>query len=386
MSVYRIYSNKDATIRNEPYSDKNEGYDEVLEVGKYVDINFNGTFIYRSLIEFQLGDIVTKLNQASITTASNYKFYLNLTSIEEVEVPRTHQLWVYPVSSSWNEGIGSFSDQPRSTKGVSWDKRDTSVAWKTSSYDNLSSGGVTFYGTGSYRTNDEGGGNWYYASGSTSNTYNVSQSFDWYQYDARFDVTEIVNDWLSFTGGTWSTAGNLPNNGFIIKFADSVEADALNYGIHKFFSSQTHTIFPPTLEVAYDDSTYTTGTPIDEDSDVRIYDKSPAVYKELSKKKIYVYVRNKYPARTFSTASRYLNRTNVLPSKSYWAVKEKESNIFIIDYNNDYTKLSCDGTKNYFTMDFNSLQPGRFYQFEYKVDLGSGFVEYYEGSTFKIIS
>ena len=65
------------------------------------------------------------------------------------------------------------------------------------------------------------------------------------------EVTEYVKDWMS---------GSRANNGFIIKRPDSQESGSVRYGSSKFFSNETHTIYVPTLEVRWDDSSYDTGT------------------------------------------------------------------------------------------------------------------------------
>ena len=63
-------------------------------------------------------------------------------------------------------------------------------------------------------------------------------------------------------------------------------------------------------------------------------------------------VAAKYPVRTYTTASRFTG-TNYLPTQSYYAVKDLDTNEFVIDYDTTYTQISSDVNGNY-----DSLPPG----------------------------
>ncbi len=88
------------------------------------------------------------------------------------------------------------------------------------------------------------GGTWYTGS-------EASQSFNNEPDDIRMDVTGIVNLWLS---------GSLSNNGFVIHHSLNAENDSLDYGVLKFFSKETNTIYQPKLEIVWDDSVFNTGS------------------------------------------------------------------------------------------------------------------------------
>ena len=60
-------------------------------------------------------------------------------------------------------------------------------------------------------------------------------------------VTDTIRLWLT------SSAQNLENNGFVLKLDDSIEFGT-DYVDTNFFSMDTHTIYPPTLEFKWDDS------------------------------------------------------------------------------------------------------------------------------------
>ena len=68
-----------------------------------------------------------------------------------------------------------------------------------------------------------------------------------------------MNKWLE---------GTIPNDGFIVKRSGSVgnlnpnsdEGSTKRFGNLSFFSSDTHTKYPPTLETVWDDSQWSTGS------------------------------------------------------------------------------------------------------------------------------
>lgn len=218
-----------------------------------------------------------------------------------------------------------------------------------------------------------GGGTWYTSS---YNGTEYQQVFTKYNKNLDVEVTEYVNDWL---------VGNRQNNGFIIKRPVVQESGSVRYGSSKFFSNDTHTIYVPTLEVRWDDSSFTTGS-LDEltADDITLYVKNlNSEYKELSRAKLRVVGRETYPQRTFADSNPYTT-IKYLPETTYYQVRDVETNQVLIPYNTNYTKVSCDSTGNYFDFWFNTLQPERYYQFEFRVDR-SGKKEYFDGFVFKVI-
>ena len=218
-----------------------------------------------------------------------------------------------------------------------------------------------------------GGGTWYTSS---MNSTKVSQRFNKYTTNLNANVTEYVNDWLN---------GSRPNNGFLIKRPVLQESGSVRYGSAKFFSNETHTIYVPTLEVRWDDSTFNTGSLSALTSDdIVIYPKNlSSEYKESSKSRVRVVGRERYPQRSFSDSNPYTT-IKYLPQNTYYQVRDVETNLVLIPYDTTYTKLSCDSNGNYFDFWFNTLQPERFYQFEFRVDRG-GKQEYFGGNVFKVV-
>ena len=363
--IYRIYGQKDTTIYEQnTRKTQNTGADEILEVTKFYDELTNETFIGNSriLTQFDITSLSESISNGDIS--SNCKFYLNLTSTEQSEVQSEYQLDVYQVSQSWAEGIGQYYYSPIVTDGVSWEYRNDSL-WPTGSFE--------LGTTGSYTIN-EGGGAWYTAS---VNNTSYSQTFSKYVDDLNVEVTEYVKDWMS---------GSRDNNGFIIKRPDSQESGSTRYGSSKFFSNETHTIYVPTLEVRWDDSSFDTGTlsPLTDDN-ILLYCKNLlSEYKEPSKARIRLVGRERYPQRSFVDTYPYTT-TKYLPQTTYYQVRDVETNLVLIPFDTSYTKVSCDSNGNYFDFWFNTLQPERFYQFEFRVDRTNGRKEYFGGFVFKVI-
>ena len=116
----------------------------------------------------------------------------------------------------------------------------------------------------------------------------------------------------------------------------SAEHDTSHQGNLKFFSRETNTIFPPKLEVEWDDSSWNTGslsalsaTDLDR---LKIYFQNlKPEYKEKSKVKFRVVGRELYPTRGFDTTPAALT-VKYLPSGSrtlqqgaYYSVKDAET-------------------------------------------------------------
>ena len=178
--------------------------------------------------------------------------------------------------------------------------------------------------------------------------------------------------------------GTRTNNGLIIKKSNNDEGSETKFGSIKFFSTDTHTIYPPVLETRWDDSTFVTGSldALTGDDSILYIKNLSTEYKESSKTKIRVFGRERYPSRSFSSTP--LKTIKYLPSTTYFSVVDSQTEQVIIPFDTNYTKLSCDANGNYFNFWFNALQPERFYQFEFRVDR-SGDQQYLDGFIFKVV-
>ncbi len=389
---YFEYPKIDATIyEGSVTSSINTGLDQILEINK--NMNSAGTTIdvSRVLIQFDYSYISSSVQSGIIP--SDAKYYLNLYDASSTELAVEQTLFAYMISGSWNGGTGTKDRDPTISDGASWKYRDndtTKTQWVSGS--------------------DTQGGTWY--TSSLNSGFNVSASFDlvYETKDIRMDVTSLVKNHI-YSGSTF------PNYGFILKRENvptsqslhsifdptlatgSAEHDTSVQGNLKFFSRETNTIFPPKLEVEWDDSSWNTGslsalsaTDLDR---LKIYFQNlKPEYKEKSKVKFRVVGRELYPTRGFDTTPAALT-VKYLPSGSrtlqqgaYYSVKDAETEDVIIPFSTG-SIISCDSTSNYFNLWMDGFQPERFYRFEIKVVSGSGAEQtsmiYDDEFTFKVV-
>lgn len=351
MAIYKLFPEKDATIYSE-YELKNTGIDEILEL----DLAFNNdtpSGVSGSLIT-ETSRYLLKFPDSGITdiidnkVSGSFKTYLKLYLANASKIPLDYTLECYPVSGAWNMGTGRFNISPELSNGVSWEYRSNSGsnAWLTSSF----SANVTasFIST-SYEFRP-GGGNWYYnLASSQSFTYITSK-------DINFDVTDAILAQYS---------GTIANDGLIVKHTDENEFNPDVQFNLKYFSLDTHTVYPPQLEFRWDDSIFDTGsspsTIISEPNPVVSLGNNKQEFDQNSIQKFRVYARDRFPTRTFQTSSVYLTN-KYLPTSSYYSLIDLNSGDIVFDFDNDYTKISADATSNYFTLYMDGLEPERYYK------------------------
>lgn len=210
--------------------------------------------INRSLVKFNLDAISASVANGEMASP---KFHLNLKLCNSYQLPLAYNIYAFPISQSWANGVGYYSDGG-DLEGVSWIYRDGkphNSLWYTP-YDSSSRVYSDYFNNSAYATASfsRGGGTWYYTDGTSS--LQASQSFVYENADIDMDVSTIVYSWLS---------GSIPNNGFILMSSDEVSSSVatspgtLGY-ILSFYSKDTNTIYSPYLDVMWDDSTWTTGS------------------------------------------------------------------------------------------------------------------------------
>ena len=345
---------------------RNTGIDEILEINKVV--NNNGTVgnVSRVLIDFDLSFISKSIQDGKIPSTA--KYYLNLYDATSEEVEVEQPLHIYMVSGSWKQGSGKLDHDPVTDNGATYQYRnhETKTPWIT----------------GSVLTE---GGSWFTAS---NGQYEVSSSYDltFDKKDVRADVTNLVNNFIY-------SSSIYPNNGFIVKREDSgsygnnhatasfdfntgQEGDSSRLGNLKYFSRETHTIYPPKLEVEWDDSSWSTGSlsPLSSTylERLKVYFKNMKTeYKEKSIVKFRVVGRELYPSSSFSATPSELG-VKYLPSASVeYEVRDADTEEVIIPFGSG-SRVSCDSDGNFFRVQMNGLQAERDYRFCIKVVSGSG--------------
>jgi hypothetical protein len=353
MAVYKIFPSADATLYSK-FPGQNTGLDEILEVAVKNNEDYNNSIVVnpyattfsddirRAVIRFSDKDL-TKIESFAI---GNWQAGLKLYLANAENLSTTYSLEVRQVSQSWDMGTGQFADSPETRNGVCW--------YSTSSY--YTSASSWQGNAGSYFI-IPGGGSW-------TGSYYGSQSFDYKDSkDPNINVTRIVDSW--FSGST--------NNGFIVKLPTNIESSSASYIGLSFFSVDTHTIYPPTLEMRWDDSSYSGNLSSISDSNFVItIGNNQGTYKyETELIKFRINARDKYPARTFTTSSLYVNNKR-LPTASYWAIQDLKTTDMVIDFDTNYTKISYDSNGSYANIYMNGLEPERYYKLLVKVNLPTG--------------
>ena len=324
--------------------EQNTGRDEILEVGKL----YYGSSkdIARTLIKFDTGSIKSEIT--SIGTGS-WQTYLVLRSANSEEIPLEYSIYANAVSQSWAMGTGTKFDNITSN-GVSWKYRDGINTWQ----DNVTAGTAVFAAGTTGSANAEGG-TWFI-------TGSATQSFSNEPDDVRMNVTNIMHQWVS---------GSLKNNGFIVRHSIDAENDTLDYGVVKFFSKETNTIYEPKLELVWNDSVFTTGsltsvTGSAEDGYKVVLLNLKNEYPQNEKVKIRVKGRDMYPLKSFGTTFEY-DQVKYLPSgTTYYQLEDYKTGEIIFPFG-DFTKVSCDSTSNYFVMDLSTLPLHRTYKIKIKI-------------------
>jgi len=364
---YFEFGKRDATIYSSTVTSSiNTGFDEVLEINKVVAQNGNVQNISRVLIDFDYSKISQSIQDGDIPSTA--KFYLNLYDATSEEVEAEQSIFVHMVSgSAWKQGTGKLDHDPVTQDGVSYQYRDHEA--------------LTPWVTGSVLT--DGGSWWRTQSGQYKVSSSYALTFD--RKDIRADVTDLVNNHIY-------SSSVYPNRGFILKRESILptdntfsfnsgsdttkdEASSARLGNLKYFSRETHTIYPPKLEVMWDDSSWSTGSlsPLSSTDleRLKVYFKNlRPEYKEKSKVKLRVVGRELYPTTAFATTPAELD-VKYLPSASaFYSVRDAETEEEIIPFGTG-SKISCDSTSNFFNIQMDGLQAERNYRFAIKVISGS---------------
>ena len=390
MAVYKIFPTKDATIYS-LFPNMNTGLDEIIESSQtqISSVNDANPQVSRFLIQFDqaeidnvLENIIRISSSAQLLNNSLWKANLQCFVATATGLALNTTINLFPVYGNWGMGTGHYLDEPTVTNGTSWIWKDYSgsVAWLTGSYPT----GVT----ASYNTSyaPAGGGNWW--TGSTSAWFNTttypitaSQTFDYFSdKDINMNITNIVRAWYT---------GSISDDGVIIKLSPATEF-VPNINVQpelKFFSRDTHTIYPPQLQFSWRDYSYNTGSlPLLNQLPATItLAQNPGFFYSESVNRFRVYGRPEYPAQVWQTASVY-TQNYALPTASYYAIKDLDTNEYVINFDTQFTQLNCDSTSSYFDLYMNGLQPERYYTILIQSTINGSTIVYNDQYSFKVIN
>ena len=374
MAVYKLFPTADATIYS-GYPTMNTGLDEILDASsnyKVTQLQVEGNYpqASRFLIKFdqsEIQNIFSSLIGVKSWQANLRCFVANVTGIND-----TTTLNINALAEDWAMGTGKFLDSPENSTGASWifKSYSGSNAWTTSGY--------VAGTTGSYNLtlnpNSTGGGVWYTGS-------QASQSFSYYSdLDIDTNITSIVTRWSSSA---------FSNYGVIVRQSSSQEfiSNILQQNVIRYFSRDTHTIYPPCLELKWDDSAYSIGSlpTITSTPTTVAVDNNLGVFYSGSVNTFRVNARPTIPPKIWQTASLF-TINYALPQTTYYAIKDLDTDEFVVDFDSNYTKVSCDSTSNYFTLYMNGLEPERYYKILIRSTIGATTTVFDNNYIFKVVN
>jgi len=371
MAVYKIFPTQDATLYS-LFPQMNTGLDEIIEATlttfAYSDPNPQAS---RFLIQFSEDEIDDVLqNKIGITGSSqllnNNLWRANLQCFVATVTGLNKDTTVecYPVAGGWGMGTGRYLDDPISTDGTSWywQNYSGSTLWPTT-YASLPNRTGSYTGSGTSQATNAyaGGGVWWTGSNVSyfnSNTYPISASvtFGFYENkDLNFNITNAIR--ARYTGA-------ISADGFIIKQETEFIYNKDIQPELKYFSRDTNTIYPPALQFSWRDYSFNTGSSTQTilntlPATINLA-QNPGVFFSQSVNRFRLNARPEFPIQLWTTSSVYLNNF-YLPTSSYYAIKDLETNEFVVEFDNLFTQISADSESSYFDVYMNGLEPERYY-------------------------
>ena len=153
----------------------------------------------------------------------------------------------------------------------------------------------------------------------------------------------------------------------------------------KYFSVDTHTIYPPRLVFKWDDSThsYQSSAKNSGDLNISLY-RNEKEYNQNDEGFFRIHVRDKYPSRQFTSSSNYLN-VGYFTTSSFYSVRDAHTEEEVIPFDTTFTKLSADDEGMYFKLYMKGLQPERNYRILFKHTNNEGTTVYDNNYHFKVV-
>ncbi len=383
MAYYFIFPEKDSTIYSHPDRTKmNAGSDEILEIVKEKGSSDERYYPSRVLVQFKNDEIKDTISNKIGSTVFNNgisEVSLQLSSVEHKNLTTILNLEAFALSQSWDEGTGRYSNLPTGSNGCSWIFRfnDTDgTKWTTSSFAQATTGSINASGI------TEGGGVWY-----TGSEFKGSQQFlKGDNLDTNINVTTIVQKFSASLFANTSYPNGIANNGFIIKQPDVIEQDtSSSFGEMKYFSVDTHTIFPPKLTFKWDDSVHNKQSSAKQSGElnVSLY-RNQEEYNQNAEATFRIHVRDKYPVRQFTSSSNFLN-PGYFTTSSFYSIRDAHTEEEVVPFDDNFTKISADDEGMFFKVFMKGLQPERYYRVLFKHTNNEGTRIYDNNYHFKVV-
>lgn len=229
MGVFRIFPSKDTWITTERpdnsfsttlrSSGSNHGRSPALNVfARKGEIVSGSVELARAMVQFDITELSGLLFEEQVIPSSSVTYHLRVFDQKhDNTVPTSYDMFVFPMSRSWDEGLGIDDDNHTDLGFASWTNATSLIEWDVTGSD--------------------------FITGSVS----ASQHFDIGTEDLDVDVSSIINEWL--TGSTIS------NNGVVLKLGDVEETGSTNFYRKSFHSKESLFIDQlPYVEARWEDT------------------------------------------------------------------------------------------------------------------------------------
>jgi len=227
MGIYRFFPTKDTWVTNRLRSDfvratgSNHGLSPSLNVFSYLPAGQSGSNldIARTLIQFNVSDLSSSIYVDEKVPSSSVTYSLKMFDMKHADtVPTSFDLFIFPISRSWDEGTGVDDGNDRDSGYANWINAQYAVEWTSTGSDFL----ATEYGS-------------------------ASQHFDRGSEDLVVDVTDVVQNWLT---------SSISNNGFVIKMGEAEEVSGTDYRRKAFHGRESKYVDKiPYIEATWEEVT-----------------------------------------------------------------------------------------------------------------------------------
>lgn len=209
MGFYRIFPSTDTWITNQTIdgtsasraTGSNFGASPGMSIfARKGEINSGSIELARSLVNFSISELSGKIFIERTIPSSSITYTLKMFNLQhDTTVPTSYDLFVYPLSRSFDEGSGMDEDDFEDPGYANWLSASSTTSWTVTGSDYISS-------------------------------LSASQHFDRGSEDLDVDITSIVNAWLT---------GGLQQSGIVVKLGNTEESNVENYYIKKFHSRES---------------------------------------------------------------------------------------------------------------------------------------------------
>ena len=267
------------------------------------------------LIHFDYSEIEKYFN---INHSQDFNAKLKLFDISTGQVkPKNYTINVYPLSSSFDEGIGNdiYSFGQKGFANFLTSSINSNLSYNTWNLSGLRSKG----GNGSLNID--------VITGSSNTLYDNKQKFIIGDEDLSIDITNFVSESLS---------SQVNNNGLVLEFSDDIDQNSNTYFVKRFASRHVkNKIFSPRLDISFDDSFTKPDNIIYTNTPTRIYleNRQGNFYKNLYFTGSMLLDTTK---NQLSASLNYLNYTkNIYATQSVDYLGNQKSGSYYVDFNLD---------------------------------------------------